>query len=145
MSNEPEESRTDQSDEFPEWLPDEYDPDAPLRERLPIMADIDGGIEIQVGDDRGIVEVVGQPKELNDVQWEDGKTLTLKAGHRSEEWLWSYELVVPASGEPFLRDVDPEQDIEAYQRTKKTILDDVDARIYGIDHERLESRTEADA
>lgn len=39
-----------QTEDFPDWVPEEYNVDDSLRERLPIMAEIDGGIELQVGD-----------------------------------------------------------------------------------------------
>ena len=58
----------------PAWLPDEYDPDAPLAERLRLLADIDGGIELHVSDDR-VTEVVGEPRELKE---NHAGTLTLK-------------------------------------------------------------------
>lgn len=125
----------------PDWLPEEYDPDASLRERLPVIAEIEGGIELVAGDDQGDVRNVGPPKGLNAVTWEDGETLTLESGGKaSQDHLWEFEIVVPAEGEPFVRSVDPEQGHEAYQRTKKTILDDIDVRIYGVDDDRLKER-----
>ncbi|WP_276257178.1 hypothetical protein [Halomontanus rarus] len=123
------------TDDLPEWLPEEYDLDAPLYERLPIMAEIEGGIELHVGDDRGIVEVVGEPHELTE-NYAD--TLTLKAG--GHEFNWDFEIVVPKpeNGDAFLRSVDPDQDYEDYIDTRTRELEDVDVRIYAVDHDRLE-------
>lgn len=122
----------------PEWLPDEYDPDAPLRERLPIMAEIEGGIELHAQDDRGTVEILGSPKELTSMSLESGDRLTLKTGGGTGRHKWSWEIVVPAKGDPVLKDVDPMQDFEAYRKTKTTWMDDVDVRIYGVDADRFE-------
>ncbi|USZ73766.1 hypothetical protein [Natronosalvus halobius] len=120
----------------PEWLPDEYDADASLRERLPIMAEIDGGIELHVGDERGIVEIVGEPLELTE---NAAECYTLRTGSASKwrQGVWRNEIVVPKEHEAVLKSVDPEQSFEDYERTKKTELRGVDVRIYGIDHERL--------
>lgn len=118
----------------PEWLPDEYDRDADLADRLPIMAEIDGGIEVWGGDERGHSTILGEPHRVE----ENARgTLILYAG--GSEFNWSYEVYVPASdAEPRVESVNPDQDVEAYQRTKDTVLRDADVRIYGIDHDRLE-------
>ncbi|OLZ39113.1 hypothetical protein A6E15_19305 [Natrinema saccharevitans] len=125
----------------PEWLPDEYDPDADLRERLPIMAEIDGGIELWVGDGR-TAEIVNQPQELT----EDGRGVyVLKAGTSFANW--DYEIVVPKpeNGDPFLRSVDPDQEYEDYLDSRTVELKDIDVRIYGVDHDRLEGASEVPA
>lgn len=123
---------------MPDWLPEEYDPDASLRERLPIMADIEGGIELHVRDERGVVEIVGRPKDFRTTKWESGDTLVLQAGGGRPAHIWKWEIVVPASGEPHLKKVDPEQTMEAYMSTKRTYMRDIDVRIYGVDADRFE-------
>ncbi|ELY73239.1 hypothetical protein [Natrinema pallidum] len=126
----------------PEWLPDEYDPDGNLRERLPIMAEIDRlrGAELHAADDRGLTKILGTPFDLEE---NPTGTLTLHVG--GSQYNWDYEVVVPSSDTPpFVRSVDMEQDIEDYERAKKTELENVDVRIYDVDHDRLEA-TEASA
>jgi hypothetical protein len=121
----------------PDWLPEAYDPDAPLRERLPIIAAIDGGIELHVADQRGTVEVVGSPKHFSE---NSAGAMTLDAGRGGDDSQWSWEITVPAvgAGEPVLRRVDPEQDFEDYEATKQQWFTGLDVRIYGIDADRIE-------
>jgi hypothetical protein len=114
----------------PDWLPDEYDPDAPLRERLPIMAEIDGGIELHVTDDRGVTEIVGQPVEFTTSH---SGVQKLKAGSGPNAYEWSWEIIVPEEAPARLMDVDPMQDFEVYQKTKSTELTDIDVRLWGVD------------
>lgn len=125
---------TDTTTDEPDWLPEEYDIEADLRERLPIMAEIDGGIELHVGDDRGVIEIVGQPQEITDRMG----VLTLKCGPSFSNW--DYEIVVPESenGDPYLREVDPDQPFEDYMDTRETVMSDIDVRIYGVDHGLLD-------
>lgn len=127
----------------PDWLPEEYDPGAPLRERLPIMAEIDGSIELHVSDQRGTVEIIGQPKHFR----QNGTgAMTLHAGKGPDESVWSWEITVPAedaTAEPTLRRVDPEQDIEIYQTTKERWFSGLDVRIYGVDTGRIEKTTQS--
>lgn len=127
-----------ETDDLPEWLPEEYDLDAPLYERLPIMAEIEGGIELHVGDDRGIVEVVHQPHELVEKPHEVLELRTGTSGKFGDVWI--YEIVVPKpeNGDAFLRSVNPDQDYEDYIDTRTRELEDIDVRIYGVDHGRLE-------
>lgn len=125
----------------PDWLPEEYDPEAPLHERIPIIAELDGGVELHVSDDR-VTEVVGRPKELSE---NHAGTYTLKAGHRSDEHLWDWEIVVPEDSPARLVDVDPEQSMEAYQKTKSTYMDDIDVRVWGVDAEMWLERDEVEA
>lgn len=121
-----------ESTTLPEWVPAEYDPDAPLRERLPIMANIEGGIQLHVADDRGIEEIVGEPHDITETRG----TLTLKAG--GTEFNWNFEIVVPEEGEAFLRSVNPDQDVEDYFASRTKELEGIDVRIYGVDTDRLE-------
>lgn len=116
----------------PEWLPDEYDRDADLADRLPIMAEIDGGIELHVKGDSGTVEIVGSPQHFNDTP----RYMRLCCGSSAGDWSW--EIVVPKNDDhnPRLEKVDPDQDIEAYEATKQNYLSDVDVRIYGVDAHR---------
>lgn len=122
--------------DLPDWVPEEYEPEAPLAERVPIMAEIDGGIELHVRDgERDVVEIVGSPYELS----ENGAgTMTLKCGaNKTTGDTWSWEIVVPEDGEARLMDVDPMQSMDAYMKTKKEWLSDVDVRIYGVDADRF--------
>lgn len=119
----------------PAWLPEEYDPDAPLHERLPVMAEIEGGIELHVRDERGVVEIVGQPQHFEDPE---NTASVLKAGSRPDNWRW--EIVVPREGsgsEPFLRRVDPNQRFEAYISTRDRWMENIDVRILGVDADRF--------
>lgn len=127
-------------DELPDWMPDEYDPNAPLSDRLPITTEIEGGIELWAGDDRGLTKILGEPHEIR----ENGAgTLRMHVG--GSEFNWNYEVVVPASDtDPFVQAVNPDQDVEDYERTKTTELEGVDVRIYGIDHDRLEGVDESE-
>lgn len=123
--------RAESTDEVsrPDWLPEEYDPEAPLYERLPIMADLDGGIELHVEDGR-VSEVVGRPKDLTE---NHAGCYRLDAGHGSDPAEWSWEIVVPKDGEARLEKVDPMQSHDAYMRTKSTYMRDIDVRIWGVD------------
>jgi len=47
----------------------------------------------------------------------------------------------PSEHEPFLREVDPNQDYEAYVATRKTVGRDIDVRLYGVDVDRFEDDT----
>lgn len=127
-----------------EWLPDEYDPGAPLRERLKVMVEIEGGIELHAGDERGVVEVLGSPHEVNET---GVGGLELRAGGKPHNW--NYEVAVPAEDAgrgAFVRKVDPNQTHEDYIDTRRVRLRDVDVRIYGADHGRLnDRRKEAEA
>jgi len=123
------------TDSLPEWVPDEYDPDAPLAERLPVIAEMGSDAEIHVQDKRGVHYVVNQPQDLGTLP-NDG--LRLDCGTRRL-------LVVrnrrPSEHEPFLREVDPNQDYEAYVATRKTVGRDIDVRLYGVDVDRFEDDT----
>lgn len=126
-------SETPPNNDMPEWVPEEYDPDAPLIERLPIMAEIEGGIELHVQDKKGVVEIVGEPHELHE---RANGTLKLNAGGR--EFNWNWEIIVPASdNEAVLQSVNPEQSYEAYEATKRTQGRGIDVRMYGVDADRF--------
>jgi len=125
------------TDSLPEWVPEEYDPDAPLAERLPVIAEMEGGIEIHVKDEHGTVHNVRQPQHLSRLS-NDG--LKLDCGTAPDDW--SYEIVVPGGDhEPFLRDVDPNQTHDAYVATRRTVGRDIDVRVYGVDADRFEDDT----
>jgi len=128
------------TDSLPEWVPDEYDPDDPLAERLPVIAEMDGGVEIHVRDKKGVEYIVHQPQHLHDLP-HDG--LKLSCGTAPDDW--SYEIVVPGEHEPFLREVDPNQNHEAYIKTHNTVGNEIDARLYGVDVDRFEDTTEVPA
>ncbi|WP_135807321.1 hypothetical protein [Halorussus marinus] len=130
----------DTEDEASTDIHEDYDIDAPLRERLPVMADIQGGIELHAGDDRGVVEVLGRPHTIDE---HVSGSMELRAGGRSDNW--NYEIVVPAENTErgaFVREVDPMQPYEDYIDTRRIALDDVDVRIYGVDDDRLEDTQE---
>ncbi|ELZ39343.1 hypothetical protein C471_08495 [Halorubrum saccharovorum DSM 1137] len=125
------------TDSLPEWVPEEYDPDAPLAERLPVIAEMEGGIEIHVEDKRGTIYVVHQPQNLKELP-SDG--LQLDCGPRTG--YWSHEIVVPGGDhEAYLRKVDPDQDYDAYVATRETVGKDIDVRVYGVDADRFEDDT----
>ncbi|TKX60606.1 hypothetical protein EXE48_11580 [Halorubrum sp. ASP1] len=115
----------------PEWLPDEYDPDAPLHERLEILAPIDGGIELHAEGDR-VTEVIGEPRRLTKV---GTNTVRLKTGTGPDTSSWDWEVTAPQNGEPYLQKVDPDQRAEAYMKTKKTRMRGMDIRVFGVDAE----------
>jgi len=122
------------TDSLPEWAPDEYDPDAPLAERLPVIAEMGSEAEIHVQDKRGVHYIVNQPQDLGSLP-NDG--IRLDCG--TEMDYWSHEIVVPGNdNEPFLREVDPDQEYEAYVATRKTVGEDIDVRLYGVDADRFE-------
>lgn len=122
--------------EPPAWLPDEYDPDAPLRERLPAIADIEGGIELHVQGETAVVEIVGSPVHFDE---RANGVMVLMTGTRSCSGSWQYEIVVPEDeGRARLRKADPDQDVEAYMATRKTWLRGVDVRVYGVDADRFD-------
>jgi hypothetical protein len=55
--------------------------------------------------------------------------------------MWSWEIIVPKPehGDPVLKSVDPSQPEEIYSETKQTELRNIDVRMYGVDHDRLEA------
>jgi len=120
------------SSEMADWVPKEYNPDAPLSKRLPIIAEMEGGIEIHVQGERGVVEVVHEPQHFI----ENARVMKLQAGTRPDNWSW--EIVVPKDAYPFLQKVDPNQSMEAYMATKRNWLEDIDVRVYGVDADRFE-------
>lgn len=120
--------------DLPEWVPEEYDPEAPIEERLPILPEIEGGIEVWAADDLGLKKVLGEPHEVRE---NHAGTLTMYIGGQKHNW--NYEVVVPVNDTaPYVREVNPDQPMEDYQRTKKTVLTDADVRIYGVDVDRLD-------
>lgn len=126
------------AEDLPEWVPDEYNPDADLYDRMEAMASIEGGIEIHVQDERGVTEIVGGIQDVN----QDGHgnyRARLGSSATTGGDSWDYELVVPSSDDhdARLEDVDPDQPHELYLKTREPYLKNVDARIYGVDHDRL--------
>lgn len=124
---------------YPEWIPDEYDADAPLADRLPIMARIEPAIELEVQGKDGVIENVRTPQifESND------QYMKLYCGVSIDNWRW--EIVVPQDGgfDPRLDRVDPMQSEAKYAATKDVAyLEDVDVRIHGIDSDRFDEEGE---
>lgn len=129
---------TTDANDLPEWLPDEYDPRAPLRERLPVMAGIEGGIELHAQDEHGVEYVLGSPQHFNHVERgvEPGR-MKLDAG-RGVNRSWTHEVVLgPKSERATLYEVNPDQPVEFYEDSKQHKSSAVDVRIYGVDVERL--------
>jgi hypothetical protein len=123
--------------DLPDWVPDDYYLDAPLRERLRHIADVEGGIELHAKDDRGTVYTLGAPHELTETHG----VLTLKAGGR--DCFWDYEVVVPPNeADARLKSVDTDQDLDGYLDSKQTLGTGVDVRVYGVDRERFEEDDE---
>lgn len=120
--------------DYPDWLPDEYDPDAPLRERLRVMANIEGRIELHVRDPRGVTEVIGSPVNFHE---REGGTYQLDAGYGDDMWQW--EVIAPPDGPARLYKVQPELPMELYEDTRERWLSGIDVRIYGIDTGRFET------
>jgi len=122
---------------LPEWVPEEYDPDAPLAECLPVIAEMGADAEIHVQDDHGTVYIVNQPQHLGSLP-NDG--VQLDCGTAPDDW--SYEIVVPGNdNEPFLREVDPNQEYETYVKTRRTVGRDIDVRLFAVDADRFEDDT----
>lgn len=109
----------------------EIEPDAPLHERLEILAPIDGGIELHAEGDR-VTEVIGEPRRLTKV---GTNTVRLKTGTGPDTSSWDWEVTAPQNGEPYLQKVDPDQRAEAYMKTKKTRMRGMDIRVFGVDAE----------
>lgn len=112
----------------PEWLPEDYDPEASLRDRLEAAMDIDGGIELVAKGEDGVEIHAGEPQELTE---NHAGSIRVKCGQSISDW--DYEIVVPAEAEPRLESVDPGQEIEDYWDSRSTELKDIDVRIYGVD------------
>lgn len=124
----------------PDWLPDEYDAEASLRERLPIIGEIDRGIELHVSDHRGTVEIIGRPKHFN-VNGTGAMSLDAGTGRDNSQWNWEIRVPAEGAGEPVLWKVDPEQDVEAYEGTKERWFTGLDVRIHGVDADRINEAT----
>jgi len=120
------------TDDIPEWLPGEYDFDAPLYERLPLMAGIEGGIELQASNDRW-TEVLGSPTFINE---SSERRILMAGGANSDDWDW--EVTVTEDGWSKLFSANPEYPVEDYEATRREEMRDLDVRIYGIDTDLLE-------
>jgi hypothetical protein len=119
---------------FPEWLPEEYDPEAPIRERVEVMGGIDGGVEIHAATENAY-EVLHQPLHV-EVNGHD--TLILKTGARAEQG-WKYEVYVDENGATTVYSVTcANADEEYYAESKSRFLfGDVDVRLFCVDTDRL--------
>lgn len=126
------EAASDQADELPEWLPDDYDPDASLPERLRVIGEIDSDIELHAQGDDGEVWNIGKPHQVT-----LRKALTLRAGGEAHAWDW--EVVVPATDDPtVLRAV---EFVDGGSDTTP-VAEDVDVRLYGVDAHRFDTNGE---
>lgn len=117
-----------------EWMPEEYDPDDPLGERLKVIVDISGGIELRASDGSQTV-TIGSPKMSDELS--NGSYRLYTGNYNSGTGMWSWEVVVPDSGEPYLDSADPDQNVEGYFDSRETRLEGVDVRIHGVDADRL--------
>lgn len=110
----------------------EYDPDAPLLDRLRTIAELED-VELHVQGHHGVTEIVGSPQHHT----ESKRRFWLACGRKSDDWQW--EIVVPKKDGLAceLREVNPMQELVAYEATKRTVLRDLDIRIYGVDTDRL--------
>lgn len=115
--------------ERPEWLPEEYDPDAPLLDRLRIIAEIESGIELHVKGDNGVVEIVNSPQH----HMENDRRFHLACGTAPDNWRWEIDVPKKEGVPPTLKRVNPNQDVEAYEATKRQWLRIEDVRIFGVD------------
>lgn len=127
-----------EAEDLPAWVPDDYDPDDDLYNRMKPMASIEGDIELHIQDQQGTTKIVAGIQDLN--QDGHGNYRAHIGSTATTDDSWDYELVVPSSDDhdARLEDVDPNQPHEHYLKTRKPYLEHVDARIYGVDHDRLE-------
>lgn len=111
-----------------EWLPDEYDPEASLADRLDVIPAIDVSCEFRARDPETEQEThIGQFQHVTDAPG----TRRFAFGARPDNW--QYEVTLNDRGVAVLHDVDPMQPIDAYQQTKTALAHDVDVRIYNVD------------
>jgi len=122
------------TDHIPKWLPDEYDFDASLYDRLPIMAKIEGGIELHASNGRW-TEILGSPAFLNDCA---GHRVLMVGGTNSDDWDW--EVAVTDDGWTKLYSANLEYPAEDYEATRREEMRDFDVRIFGIDTDLLEEK-----
>lgn len=125
-----------QQTDLPDFVPDEYDPEADLYERLPVIAEMEGGIQLHAADGTGTDHVLGSPHDLNEDCHENYR---LHVGGR--QFNWDYEIVVPSGDHPpRVEEADPDQDIEDYYDSRDTWLEPADVRIYGVDLDHFAHR-----
>jgi len=124
------------TDSLPEWVPDEYDPDAPLAERLPVIAEMgsDAEIHVRISAASTTSSTSRKTSELFRTTGSDSIVARASTTGRTKS-------SPPANTSPFLREVDPNQDYEAYVATRKTVGRDIDVRLYGVDVDRFEDDT----
>lgn len=124
----------DAAEDLPDFVPEDYYLDAPLRERLREIADVEGGIELHAKDHRGTVYNLGAPHDLTE---KPNGVLVLKAGGRG--CFWNYEVVVPPNeDEAFVREVDSDNDVDGYLDSWNRLGDGIDVRVAGVDADRFE-------
>ena len=121
------------SDQQKGWPPEEYDPDAELLDRLQAMAEIEGGIEVHVLTESGVIEVVGSPQHHTDT----ARKFHLAFGRSPDDWRWELDYPKKEGVPPTLDRVDPHQNFEAYEATKTHWGRVADVRIYDLDDHRL--------
>lgn len=117
-----------------EWMPEEYNPDDPLVERLKVIENIGGGIELRASDGSQTV-TINSPKMSDELA--KGSYRLYTGNYNSDTGVWSWEVVVPDNGEPCLASANPDQNVEGYLDSRETRLEGVDVRIYGVDDDRL--------
>ncbi|ELZ21636.1 hypothetical protein C476_07911 [Natrinema limicola JCM 13563] len=120
----------------PEWLPSEYDRDADLRERLPLMTEVDVQIELVAQDDAFRPEPVGTPRSISETDYD---VLVVETSHTTGQT--DFEIVAPQPGntDPYVKRINHDAEAEDY---KETIFEPVDVRIYNYDDNRLADHAE---
>lgn len=99
---------------------------------------MEGGIEVHVKDDRGVVEVVHEPQHFYD----NPRRMKLACGVAIDDWKW--EIIVPkGDSSPVLKRVDPMQEHHAYLATQSRWMENIDIRVYGVDTDRWQEAAEA--
>jgi hypothetical protein len=129
-------SSAETGNDLPEWVPDAYDPDAPLRERLPLYEEVEAGELVAIGR-RGYEQPLGQPKGVAATTSDDGPEILYSGGRRGDRGVWKWEIVAPPEDPPFIRSADADEEYTSYADSRKREMEEVDVRIHGVDDDRL--------
>lgn len=126
------------SDNLPEWLPDEYDPDEDLESRIRAISEIDSAVELKVRDKHGVIKNVRIPHHFH----ESDKLLVLDCGPNSSDIEWEVAVPLTDADNPHVKKVDQDQSHEDYMRRKVRRFEEVDVRLHAIDDDRLQAEGE---
>lgn len=123
----------------PEWLPESYDPDDDLWDRVEALGEIDGAVEVHALGVDGSRIILGTP---HDVTESHGRRKLCAGG---EPHCWEYEAVInPGDDEShYLHSIDMTGDVE--DTSQDTVMSgDFDLRLFGVDAPEM-SEEEKDA